>query len=249
MSGHPMRWALAFVVVLLAAVTPASAQPAKEQIFLSVSGGVQLTNNSFSDAFDLTLYTEPEHVTVAYPAKSGLLIAGSGAYRVWRELFVGLGVTRYSSSGDAQVTAQLPHPFFDNTYRNIEGTTAKTRTEVGAHVLFGWMLRPTRTVRVLLTAGPSYITATQPIVTEVTFTETYPYDTAQFTGVKTTENSRGAAGFNAGADVFWMFGKNIGAGGLVQFTHARVKAPANAGRSVTFDAGGGQVAAGLRFLF
>jgi hypothetical protein len=35
----------------------------------------------------------------------------------------------------------------------------------------------------------------------------------------------------------------------VQFTHARIEAPANAGRSVSFDAGGGQGAAGLRFFF
>lgn len=249
MSTSPLRWILLGVVLALTVASPAVAQPAKEQIWLSISGGVQATNNSFDDAFDLTLYTEPEHITVAYPAKSGVLIAGGGAYRVWRQLFVGAGVTRYSSSGDAKVTAQLPHPFFDNTYRNIEGTAGMTRSEVGAHLLLGWMLRPTRTVRVMLTAGPSYISVTQPIVTEVTFTETYPYDTAEFTGVKTTDSSRGAAGFNAGADVFWMFGKNIGAGGLVQVTHARIKATANAGRTLNIDAGGGQVAAGLRFLF
>lgn len=244
-----MRWMFPVLLVLLSAAAPASAQPATERIWFSISGGVQATNNSFNDAFDLTLYTEPEHVTVSYPAKSGVLIAGSGGYRVWRQLFVGLGVTRYSSSADANVTAQLPHPFFDNTYRTIEGDTPIDRSEVAAHLLFGWMLRPTTTFRVLLTAGPSYITAKQPIVTEVTFTETYPYDTAQFTGVKTTDSSRGAAGFNAGADVFWMFGKNIGVGGLVQVTHARVRAPANDGRSVTFDAGGAQVAGGLRLLF
>ena len=244
-----MRWILPAVFLLLTVAPSALAQPAQEEFWLSISGGVQATNNSFNDAFDLTLYTEPEHITVSYPAKSGLLIAGSGAYRVWRQLFVGAAVTRYSSSGDAKVTAQLPHPFFDNTYRNLEGTAGMTRSEIGVHLLFGWMLRPTRTVRVMLTAGPSYITATQPIVTEVTFIEAYPYDTAEFTGVKRTDSSRGAAGFNAGADVFWMFGKNIGAGGLVQVTHARMKATANVGRTLNFDAGGGQVAAGLRFLF
>ena len=244
-----MRRILPALIVLLAAAAPASAQSAKEQLWFSFSGGVQPTNNSFTDVFDLMLYTEPEHVTVAYPAKTGFLIAASGGYRVWRQLFVGLGVTRYSASGDAQVTAQLPHPFFDNTYRNIEGTAPMTRGEIGAHALIGWMLRPTRRVRVMVTAGPSYISAKQPIVTEVAFTETYPYDTAQFTGVRPTESLRGAPGFNAGADVFWKFGKNTGVGGLVQFTHARVRVPANAGRSVRFDAGGGQVAAGLRFLF
>jgi len=67
--------------------------------------------------------------------------------------------------------------------------------------------------------------------------------------VKTTDASKGAPGFHAGADVFWMFGKNVGVGGLVQVTHASIKAPANGGRSVTFDAGGAQAGGGLRFLF
>jgi hypothetical protein len=186
---------------------------------------------------------------VDYPAKSGLLIAGSGGYRLWKQFCIGLGVTRYNSTGDAKVTAQLPHPFFDNTYRNIEGPESLDRTEVGAHLMFGWMLSPSPKLRVLLSAGPSFISVKQPIVTEVTFTETYPYDTAQYTGVKTNDSSRSAVGFNAGADVFWMFSKSIGAGGLVQFSRARVDAPANSGRSVSFDAGGAQVGAGLRFFF
>ena len=46
-----------------------------------------------------------------------------------------------------------------------------------------------------------------------------------------------------------MFSRRIGAGGLMQVTRARVKAPADGGRTVAVDAGGVQLGAGLRFLF
>ena len=243
-----MRRIVPALLVLLATAVPASAQPAKERIWFSISGGAQLTNNSFDDAFDLTLYTEPEHVTVNYPAKSGLLIAGSGGYRVWRQLFVGLGVTRYSSSGDAQVTAQLPHPFFDNTRRPVDGSARTTRSEAGVHLLLGWMLPVTSRVRVLLTAGPSVLNVQQLLVTDVTYSEAYPYDTAIFTGTTNRNASHTAAGFNAGADLFWMFSRSLGAGALIQATHARARL-SDGDRSVSVNAGGAQAAAGLRFLF
>ena len=243
-----MRQFLPTLFAILAAAAPVSAQSATEQIWLSLSSGVQLTS-AFNDAFHLTLYTEPEPVTVDYGAHNGFYISASGGYRLWHQLFVGAGVTHYSAAAHPRVAAQLPHPFFDNTYRPVEGNAPMLLSEVGAHALLGWIWRPTSTMRVMLTAGPSYISARYPIVTEVTFTEAYPYDTAEFTGVKTTDSSRGAAGFNAGADVFWMFAKHIGAGGLVQVTHARVTAPIDARRSVSFDAGGTQIGVGLRFLF
>jgi len=247
------RLTAAFLFLPIAGVAPpahAQSRAKAERAWFSVSGGIQPAPGSFDDAFDLTLYTEKEHIAVDYPSKSGVLIAASGGYRLWKQLSIGLGVTRSSSSGSAKVNAQLPHPFFDNTLRNIEGTAHTTRAETGAHLLIGTMLPLAKRFRVLLTAGPSVLNVEQRIITDVTFSETYPYDTAAFTGVKTSNSPpRTAAGFNAGADLSWMFSKTIGAGALVQVTHARVKANAGAGRSVSFDAGGVQAGAGLRLVF
>ena len=76
----------------------------------------------------------------------------------------------------------------------------------------------------IVTAGPSVLSVGQTLVTDVQFAETFPYDTAEFTGATTTNATASAAGFNAGADVFWMFSRHVGAGGLVQFTRARAGA-------------------------
>ena len=247
------RAATAAILALatLAAPDPAAAQGRAwtERFWISASGGVQPTATSFSDAFDLPLYVENEHIKVDYPVKSGAVIAASGGYRLWKQLAIGVGVTRYHSRGSAAVSAELPHPFFDNQFRHVEGRTDTTRNELGTHLLIGWLMPLTETVRILLTAGPSVFSAGHTLVTDVQFAQTFPYDTATFTGATTRNATATTVGFNAGADVFWMFSHNLGAGGLVQIARARVREDAGNSRTISIDAGGAQVAAGIRFVF
>ena len=233
----------------LARPAAAQARAWPERTWFSVSGGVQPTVNSFSDAFEVPLSTETGTATIAYPVVGGTVIAASGGYRVWKRLALGFGVTRDGRRADATVDAQLPHPFVDHQFRAVRGTTPATRTEVGAHALIGWMMPITDRIRLLVTAGPSFLSVRQSLVTKVNVTETYPYDTAAFKSATTKNAAASAAGFNAGADVFWMFSRHIGAGGLIQVTRARVNAPADGGRTVAVNAGGAQAGAGLRLVF
>ncbi len=245
------RCVVAALLFAALAASPVEAQKRRrsDRFWVSVSPGVQAASPSFDDQFDLPLNTETERITADYPNKAGLLIAASGGYRVWKRLSIGLGLTHASAKGNTTVTAALPHPLLDNAFRNIEGTASTSRNETGAHLMFGMMVPLSKTVRLLLNAGPSVLSVDQTIVTDVTFSESYPYDTAIFTGVKTSRGARAAAGFNGSADLFWLFSKNAGVGALVQFTRASVRANAGAGRTVTLDAGGAQAGAGVRFVF
>lgn len=243
--------ATVLVLTVLGSAAPASAQARTwtERFWFGVSGGIQPTVNSFDDAFDMPLHAETERVTIGYPVTSGAVIAASGGCRVWKRLALGLRVTRYNRRGSATVKARLPHPFFDNQFREIDGTTRTTRNETGAHLLIGWMMPLSDKVRLMITAGPSVLSVGQTLVTDVQFSETYPFDTATFTGASTTNATRTATGFNAGADLFWMFSRHIGAGALVQVTRARVREHTGTGRTIAVDAGGAQIGAGLRFVF
>ena len=238
-------------LLALATAAPLAAQDRAwpERIWVSASGGIQSGGTGFDDAFERPLYTETERVTVEYPVKGGGLFAVQGGYRVWNRLTVGAGVTRYSRRADAHVNAQLPHPFFDNQFREVDGTTSALRGETATHVLIGWMQPLSDRLRLILTAGPSFIDVEQTVVTEVEFSETYPYDTAEFTGATTRRATQRGTGFNAGADVTWMFSRRVGAGGLVQVTRARVQLDVAPDRAVRVDAGGVQAAAGIRFFF
>ena len=250
MNMRRVLTASAFIVVLASAdSSEAQGRPWSERIWIGAGGGVQLAGTAFDDTFEVPLYAETETVDVDYPMKNGAVIDARAGYRLWKGFTVGAGVTHYSQRADARVEARLPHPFFDNQFRIIEGTTSALRGETTVHLLLGWMLPLSDRLRVMLTGGPSIVTIEQTLVTDVEYSETYPYDTAEFTGASTRRASRSATGFNAGADVTWMFSRQVGAGGLVQFSRARANVSPGEGRSIAVDAGGVQFAGGLRLFF
>jgi hypothetical protein len=241
--------AAVFAIALGSAAAAGAQDRWPERFWIGVNGGVQAGGTSFDDKFETPLHAESERVDVAYPVERGGLVAVRGGYRVWKRVTIGAGVTRFSRRADARVDAELPHPFFDNQFRQVEGTTSALRGETSAHLLVGWMQPISQRLRLMLTAGPSFVSTEQTLVTAVQFSEAYPYDTAEFTGAATTRATRGATGFNAGADLTWVFSRRVGAGVLVQFTRARARLDSGEGRSISVDAGGVQAAAGLRLFF
>jgi hypothetical protein len=242
--------AVACVAVLGIGVTPAAAQARRDHGWVSVSAGMQFpTASSFSDTFDIDAFVETGHATVKYPIKNAPVFGGSFGVRVWRQLGIGIGATHVSKRGDAEISASIPHPFFDDKFRDISGTTGASRDETGVHLQVALLVPTPPRWRVMVTAGPSYLDVSQTLATDVQYAQSYPYDTATLTGATTRSAHKGAVGFNAGADVAWMFSRNVGAGGMVQFSRATVKLDAGSGRTVSIDAGGAQVGAGLRFVF
>ena len=143
-----------------------------------------------------------------------------------------------------QVQATLPHPLFFQRNRQISGETGGLRREeTGIHIQAQYQLPPFGKLYVTLAGGPSVLDTRQSIVTDVNYTEEFPYDSATYVGVDSQRVSGTATGFNVGADVRWMFTRNIGVGGLVRYTRASVDLTRD-GRTVTVDAGGTQVGGG-----
>lgn len=239
-------------LVLLIPAIPAHAQtaapPAPARLQIGIDAGSQAKASAFTDAFDVPLYTQQEHVSTDYPSAGGLFTSVSARCRVWKQLTVGIGVSQFAHSGDVTVKAALPHPFFDDQPRNVEGTARARRQEVAVHPTVGWLIPISSRVQLAIAAGPSILQVKQALVTGVKFSETYPYDTALFTNAEVRDSSRSAVGVYAGADVSWMFSKHLGAGGIVQITRATVKEKTG-DRTVSIDAGGVQGGGGLRIAF
>jgi hypothetical protein len=247
--GAPTAFALLLTVqAALAQAAPAAAAAPVERGWITINVGAAAGPTGFSDTVQTALYQESETIATSYPGGGGLSVSGAGGYRVWRQLSAGAGVSHVAHTGEASIDASLPHPFFDNQPRAIGGTTSAAHDETSIDLKAGWMVTLAPRVRLLLSGGPSIVAVTQTIVTGVTYSESYPFDTAQFTSAGTQTLSRSAVGFNAGADLFWLFSRHAGAGGLVQFTHARVALPAS-GHAVAMDAGGVQGGGGIRFVF
>jgi hypothetical protein len=251
MKAMVNRTATALVALLIAAA-PAAAQSSSERFWIGISGGAQGTSNGFSDAFTFaSQFQDPEtsRASIDYPVKGGPLVDGTFAVRVWKGFAVGVGVSQFSKSGSAAITADVPHPFQFNQFRSIDGSTSTTRNELGLHLQFAYVVPLSTHLRVIAFAGPSRISVEQTFITDVQYTQTFPFDTATFSRAATRRASASAAGFNGGADVIWMFARRFGAGGLVQYSAAQVREDVGNNRSIRVDAGGIQAGAGLRIVF
>ena len=144
----------------------------------------------------------------------------------------------------------ITDPFLFNTPRTVAGAVANAeRRELALHMNASWVVPAGRRTQIAIFGGPSYFHVKQGLVADVRTSSAYPYDTATFTGATTQRSHASKVGVNAGADLVWMFSSQIGAGGLVRFTRATVTEDSGNGRSLSLDAGGVQVAAGVRFLF
>ena len=164
---------------------------------------------------------------------------------MWRNLAVGAGISLFSRQDSLQVTAQLPHPFHFDRPRAISGTAADlAREETALHVQAMWLAPVGERVEIAVFGGPSFVNVTQDVMTGVRFTQAYPYDAAEYTGIDRAARSASATGFNVGADVGFYFTRWLGAGGAVRFTRANADLD-----GVEIEAGGLLATAGLRVRF
>ena len=213
--------------------------------YISVSGIYQTGSSAFTEAFSFDKYVEQASVSTEYPTKDQPGFDVGGAVRVWRGLALGVGVTMVNWSSSANITGAIPHPFYFNASRPISGAVSVKRTETAVHLHALWFVPAGQRVVIAVGGGPSYFNVKQSLVQSVSFTETYPYDTATFASASVNQPSTWAWGYGAEIDVGFYFTRIIGVGGGVRFTQASVPLAGPSG-SVKRDAGGLQGNVGLR---
>jgi hypothetical protein len=239
---------VAFFLILFSTGTAlaAGAQSAwTDRGYVNVSGWFQPTAN-FSNTVHPIDFVEASVVDTSYKTGSIPGFEAGGGVRVWRNLAVGLDVSRFSKSTRGAVSAQIPHPFFFNRARAVSGdASGLTRDETAAHLQALWMVPMHNRWQLALAGGPSWFSVGQDLVSGVTVTETYPYDTATFSATTAAHRSRSRLGFNAGGDVSYRLRRHVGLGVGISYSHASVPLD----DTLTVDAGGPHVAGGLRFRF
>jgi hypothetical protein len=218
---------------------------------VSVNGAFQTGGDNFGETVTFRENAEDGRFTTDYEVKSGPALNVSVGVGLWRNIGVGVGVTRYSKNTPTAFSASVPHPFFFNRPRDVEGEVGGTkREELAVHVQARATFVPNRRIQAVVFGGPSFFTVKQDIVNDFEITETYPYDTATFSRGITTKVDESKIGFNVGADVGYFFTRQVGVGGSVQWAAATIDAPASSGTgSFDIKAGGLQVGAGLRLRF
>lgn len=235
-------------VVFLAAV-PAAAQPREPRFSAWVGGGAQAAMPQLGDRFTFVMHAEDAPVDADYGAQAAPLVDGGFAVRLFRDVGVGVAVTRFSGDSRAAIVAQIPYPFAFNQFREVTGTSsALDHTELAYHAQLQYSRDLARRIRLVLSAGPTFFEVRRHLVTDVQVDEAYPFDTASFRSATARAAKGTGIGVHAGVDVVYLVGRHAGLGAMVRY--ARGTADLDGGsRSVTVDAGGVQSGVGLRLYF
>lgn len=241
---------LSFTLALSVAASATAQTPWSERVHISLNGAFQSTTNDFSDRFEFERYLETGSTDVDYPVKGGFIFDAGAGYRFWKNLAAGVSVSYFTRDEVASTTTSVPHPFFFNQPREVTGdATGVKRSETAVHVQAMYLIKSGGPLRLVLSGGPSFFNVEQDLVTEVTITETFPFDTAAFGAAVKSRKKGSAVAFNVGADVMWMLNRTLGVGGLVRYSRASVDLDATTSRTISVDAGGVYAGGGIRLVF
>lgn len=227
-----------------------SRRPPGERGFIGASVGGLVTSNNFDATVDFDLYREPTSFDTSYDVPAGIAFDVSGGVKLWRHLGVAVAVSRHETTGDAAITAQLPHPFFFDRLRPLEASAESlTRSETTLHVGVLWMKPLSRKLMLTLSAGPSIASYTQDVVTSIGFTETYPFDSVQFSRANVTQRDGTAIGGFGAGEVYYRLKPQFALGGGARFSRASDDVETGSDQLISIKTGGLQVGGGVRFLF
>jgi hypothetical protein len=243
------RLAVALSCLVLAVPAAAAAQSDAQRVYAGISGGVQVSDTGLAQSFSVQKNFEAAPIEVDIDSKQGVLVDGGVVVRLAGRFGVGFALSVATAETDAEVTASVPHPLFFRQPRSIAGTAGVDRRDVAGHIQAAYIL-PGDRLQLIVAGGPSLFKVRQTLVTDVTYSESYPFDTATFSSAVTTDaTSDLKVGFHAGVDVTWKFSRHVGIGGVARFSRAQVTLDVANNPSIEVDAGGFQAGGGLRFTF
>jgi len=240
-----------FALVMLAVAIVSSPPPAAAQTkwtdrgYVNISGFYQ-PSSTFSATVKPVDFAEASIIDTSYKTGSVPGFDAGGGVRVWRNLAVGVDVSYFSKGDSGTIDAQIPHPFFFNRLRAVAGDASSlAHDETAVHIQALWMVPLHNRWQLAIAGGPSWFSVGQDLVSDVTVTQTYPYDTATFASATTTHRSGSRVGFNVGGDVAYRLRRHVGLGFGVTYSHASVPLD----DTLTVEAGGVRVDGGVRFRF
>ena len=217
---------------------------------INVDVGVQPATSAFTGTANIPLYLQTATITTAYNIPSGQFFDAGVILKVSGGFGVDIAASGFTKSEPAPISGSIPHPLIPNRPRPIGGSSPPLEhDEIVGYIDAAYVVSAPH-VDIALTAGPAFFTVNQDMVSNVTFTDTPPYDTVAVTGAVVTRAGATSIGFNAGIDVGVRFSKYVGVGAIVRYSKASVVFPlANSASGVHADVGGTHAGGGLRVYF
>ncbi len=249
------KWLVIVCVVMSAGIADAQAQmtPWEDRGYLSVNFGIQPQSRDFTEVSAPDINDEAAAITVPHTIGSGAFPDFSVGYRVFENVGVAVGFSRFSKTESPTLVAQIPHPVVGGQFRSATASAGElSHSETAFHLHLLWMIPNivTEDFDAAITIGPSFYTVKQDFIETVVPQEgAPPFSTVSIASVTQIEQSESAVAFTAGVDGTYKLSPRYGVGVFFRYSGASVDMPLSGGGTVTVEAGGLQLGGGLRVRF
>jgi len=239
---------LSSAAFLITTAVPALAQGTPHEHVAIVAGvATQSSSTTFGQSVSFEAFSETGTLDTSYAiAKRTRLLAGA-TVRLWRGFGVGIAGGSAGGTDPAQITGAIPHPINANSPRPLSGTADAFHSESAVHVQAAYWFQPAPRVDVVVGAGPSFMRVEQDFVSDVSYTQTFPYDSVTFQSATLTREQARVTGFNAAAELGVRLVGGIGVGGVVRYSRATAAFADSGAPSVKL--GGLEIGGGLHLTF
>ena len=235
-------------LALLAGAASARAQtigPSRARLFVNGALGLGL---DYSEARRYTLFAEDSTLNADYTADSAPAFELGLRYNFRGGLGAELSFSTISRDGSVAVQTGLPHPFLFDRKRDVSLTRdGFAYEETALHFDLAYTKR-SGSLELSAFAGGSRLKVTADVVSSLSFSQQYPFDTATLNDLPRTSASDSPFGFNVGGGLDYVFGR-FGLGAQLRFSRAKAKLTVADGNTLELDAGGLQAGIGLRIFF
>lgn len=218
--------------------------------FLAVNAARQTRVDGFEQVSTLEANAEEGEIRTQYSAPDAWGLHVAITQKVAGALALGGAVEAFTRKTPGSLTASVPHPFFFGTPRVVSRDVDDLdQTQVGLHFQARGLWFIGSHLHLSAGGGPSLFYVKQALITDINYTEEYPYDTVTLERVDTSKADAWHLGFNVTSDVAYYLTRRVGVGIGAQYSRAEMTIQGRDGPSVDVQAGGLTVSAGLRFRF
>ena len=225
---------------------PASEVP---RFTLILNATFELGSLNFTDSRSFELFEEDAQFDARYEVSSGTGFDVGLQFAITPRIGVMAAVSVTDRDADVEFAAALPHPLFFGQPRAVSGgLTGLSYEEQSIHL--GLTLGGS-TGKLDFTAfgGVTFFKVQADLIQNIDFDQIYPFDTVTLTGTSRVAAKDSPVGFHVGGRRDYRFSRHVGLGAQLRFSRARAQLSVPEVTIVEVDAGGAQVAAGIRLYF
>ncbi len=194
------------------------------------------------------IYYETATSSIGYGVKKGFPISASIGYMITPAVGLELGVDIASRDMDGTYSSSIPHPLLFESPRSAEGTGAYSLSENTATLSAVYAVRFGR-IGVDVFAGGAYIMAKAKVISSISFSESYPYDSVSLSS-SISEISKNIFGFVGGARFLFYISKGFALFGGASYLNGKAEFSPDTGiPGPEITLGGFRAGGGLKVLF